>query len=97
MHMRSSSVDSAYRHLIASGFHVCHALVEMSYEGHVKRYSCRAGPRRSLHCGDRTGPRSKRAPYHGQRSVPHSPGRNLSRLTARKGSHDVQCTLETSC
>ena len=98
--MRSSSVDAVCRHLVASGFHASHASVQMSQnrdsEGHDQRHSCTARPWRCPHRGHSTGPVSQGAPYPGHCSVPHSHGPHLSRLTACKGSHYVQCTSGTS-
>ena len=86
--------------MVASGFHVSHASVQMSQnrdsEGHDKRHSCITRPWRCPHRGHNTGPVSQGAPYPGHRSVPHSHGPHLSWLTARKGSHDVQCASGTS-
>ena len=100
VHICSSSVNAICRHFSTSGLHISNASVQMSQnrdsEGQAKRHCCTACPWCCPHRGHRASLVSHGAPYPGHRSVPQSHGPNLSRLTAKRGNHDVPCAFGTS-
>ena len=100
MHRRQLSVETVCRHLMGSGFPFLACVIANV----IKRGLGGACQKALLHCGAMALPTSWAqhrlsfqgcpTPYDG--SVSYSHGPHLSRLTACKGIHDVQCATSTS-